>query len=1464
MSKLNSLRLVNLNYNNNTMKVNDEIFQFGGESTLMNLRNGGGKSVMVQMMMAPFVTKRNRDLKERKFNSYFTSPTPTFILTEWVLEGGDNHVLIGMAVRKKNSTEEDDEELDIINFIHEYRGSNPYDIYNLPVVENQGNTLKIKSFGNFKTFVEELKKNRDFNFNYYDMNVASQSRNYFETLKQYKINHKEWESIIRKVNMKESGLSELFQEAKSIPGLVEKWFIKTVEDKLNREENKISNFQEIIKKFIYQFKENEARVQKKAAIELFKEESETITLAADSFNKERIHKEEIENEIANLISFLKTSKEARDLEQESLREFLNSLKAELKDIQYEEASVGFYKLMDEIEALEEEINNTSLQIEKVEGEKLHLERTKGVYQCAKIYEDYKKTSQRVQKYENQLELANSNQEETEEERKHIGFTLKNYYLKEEDTLENQLKDNMESLDKTKEEIETIASNLKDFDAFIFSNSKRLGGLQSDIKRYNEVEEKFNDKYKKKILRNMLGFYPEDLILTCKNAYEKQETVLKEKIKNLNKTLVLRKEEVPKVESEKGRLSSLINKINMKLEEGEKQKIEIEEKIKERKDVLKYIEFPEEKLYQTEEILKTFESKIELLREEEKTLLGRVLKVKEELTILETGRNLKLSKELERKLKGRGIDLVYGVDWLKNNSYTMEENFRLIDKNPMLPYSLIMEDEDINKLKSEELGVYSNSPIPIINRRNLDKNLGKINKELWVLEDITFYISFNHKLLNEEELRILLAKKEEEIRKAEELLNLKRKDIDTYQGLRNNIKTSTLHKDSYKNLLNEIEKDEKELKAALSQSEHMNEKLEELKSSIEKGEKQIKEEEKLQRDLKDEMDSFKELALQYEKYKNYKIEAEKVSKTISEADELKAQKEEDIKQKRNYLKSLEEQKRELSSNLSKIKEQVSRFLQYEQGTIIEKDIEDLQGRYLALTSELMKEIKVIEEELKEARESFRERETELTTTQDEYGLLEEDFRQVFYDRTKENEVKKQLKEAKRTFDKLKEAEIEKKIELAGLEERKRGIIISLEENYGRAYPKERGEIIFVNFPERILEKNEEIQRADTRLKVNIKEQEIIGKTLSSLDSYGDLSVTQFIEISTPIKSIERFKGELVRDYNQCIDRNMKERNNLSDEITKVSKIHIFSDDDFFMRTLSTLAEIVDEPQNVIETLDTALKAQEMILMQLYKDLELINEERANVEDILFDYVLEVHENLDKIHDNSTIKIKDKYVKMLQIKLPDWESNKELYRIRLRDLVNGVTEKGLALLTENQNIEEMLSKTITTVNLYNEVVSISNVDVKLYKVEEDRQIPISWNEVSKNSGGEGFLSAFVILSSLLSYMRKDDSEIFSTSGEGKVLIMDNPFAQTSSEHLLKPLMDIAKKSNTQLICFTGLGGDSILNRFDNVYVLDLKASKLRNGTQKYLVSTHEKGEELVHDLISSRFKIKEEEVEQMELF
>ena len=339
-----------------------------------------------------------------------------------------------------------------------------------------------------------------------------------------------------------------------------------------------------------------------------------------------------------------------------------------------------------------------------------------------------------------------------------------------------------------------------------------------------------------------------------------------------------------------------------------------------------------------------------------------------------------------------------------------------------------------------------------------------------------------------------------------------------------------------------------------------------------------------------------------------------------------------------------------------------------------------------------------------------------------------------------------------------------------------------------------------------------------------------------------------------KELRDFKGMLIRDYNDIIRCVQKYRETLAQTLNKISRQEAFQDASY-KTPLENMLKVCDDAAKVLRQLNITLESYDSLMKQLEVDISLVETEKKNVTELLEDYVQNIHKNLEKIGRNSTIKIREKSIKMLKVILPVWEDNEKLYSLRLSDFVDEITEEGIRLFENNENAQEYIGRKVTSKNLYDTVVGTGNVQIQLYKIEEQREQQISWNQVAKNSGGEGFLSAFVILSSLLDYMRKDDSDIFMDKNEGKVLLMDNPFAQTNAEHLLKPLMDLADKTNTQLICLTGLGGESIYNRFDNIYVLNLIEAHLRNGIQ-YLRPEHKKGEEVkVETILPTHIEVEE---------
>lgn len=310
MSKINAVRLINVNYNNNSIRISDECFHFNGESTLLSLRNGGGKSVLVQMITAPFVHKRYRDAKDRTFESYFTTNKPSFILVEWVLDQSAGYVLTGMMVRRNQEIGENSaDSLEMINFVSEYREPCIQDIHHLPVVEKGKKEMILKNFSACRQMFEQYKKDRSMQFFYYDMNNSAQSRQYFDKLMEYQINYKEWETIIKKVNLKESGLSELFADCRDEKGLVEKWFLDAVESKLNKEKNRMKEFQMILEKYAGQYKDNRSKIKRRDTIRSFEEEAVRIREKGESYQEADEKEKKQENRIACFIRELDVLRE---------------------------------------------------------------------------------------------------------------------------------------------------------------------------------------------------------------------------------------------------------------------------------------------------------------------------------------------------------------------------------------------------------------------------------------------------------------------------------------------------------------------------------------------------------------------------------------------------------------------------------------------------------------------------------------------------------------------------------------------------------------------------------------------------------------------------------------------------------------------------------------------------------------------------------------------------------------------------------------------------------------------------------------------------------------------------------------------------------------------------------------------------------------------------------------------------
>lgn len=1461
MSNINNIRIVNLNYNNNTMKIDDETFYFHGENTMLNLRNGGGKSVLVQMMMAPFVNRRHRDLGDRPFESYFTSKTPTYVLVEWNLEDAAGYLLTGMMVRKKevSSDENSKDNLDIVNFVYEYKHKNKYDINNIPIIEENEGIRRIKSFANSKKLFEDLKKDNNYNFNYYDMNNYTTSKAYFNKLSEYGIDNKEWENIIRKINLKESGLSELFKEAKNSEGLIKNWFLPTIEKKLNKDEDRIKNYKEIITRYIIQYKSNKSNIDRRNKIELFNEKSIEVLEIANNFKEMILIKEKHENKIANSKQYLYNEILSKEKNLNEIEALIEDVLNEKREIEYEELSMKIYNYLDKLKIIDEKINDGTKEKDTYDKKVQLLNREKSILRCAEIHEDYKSTSRELLEVENKIKVLKEEQGDKQPRINDLGFSIFNLLNLEINKLKEELLILEEEKDSLNNKEKDVNISLKNNREYEINLNRSISSLKEKLNSYNKIEDKFNKKYKENLSRNITGYYNEEnLISLSREIIKSIDLVNKNKLEEEKRSVDLN-EELKSKKSLKDIKNNKISELQLQQDYKNNKLVEYDNDLKKRKDILKYIDEDDSIIFNKDIIIEKLDKKIQILSNDIREFNKEKDKQIKELNMLKSGNILELPKELEMELNKRDIDIVYGMKWLKNNGYSKEKNQGIVRENPFIPYSLIMDKTKIEILKKEGLEAFTSSPIAIIDREKLEEGLIAEDDNIIECEGINFYISFNNKLLDERELHNLIEEYKENINGLDKKILEKEDAKDFYMNKKAFIKESPLNKRIYNELLTEIDDIKEKITTNKKEIISLTNKLGELEKEIKKNSEKLEELKHRATLLNNKNDDYTELCKEYQEYKNNKKkqdeDEEKLKIIIDSIKDNEALLQETSKE----LRRKEESIRNCNESLNKTILDAKKYSSYEDGNIIKKDLEDLKSEYDALVSGIKNSYDELIEKQRILNNRYLEIQRKLTDTASSYKLVDEEYINVTSNYSRiievENEIEKYTQKTNNIKDIIKELEVKSariKTNIHNLEEKTSKLV-----NTNK--PKDRKLIFDKNFAEELgklsVREKELYLQKEEKIKI-LNEFKIY---LSSLDEF-DFEITEDYELDLNEVDLKEYTGKLKRD-NRINNENVNKANkNLERIVEKLSKEEVFIHDSLFKEALDGLLSYVNNPDKFISQLNTILQSYNTIIEKLREDIELINKERNNIIDNIIEYISIVHNNISQLDNNSSIDINGKKVKMLNIIQPNWEENQEVYKLRIKGFIETLRNQCIDLLEKNENISELIDNRVNIIKLYDEVVVISSINIKLYKIEENKQKQISWDEVSKNSGGEGFLSAFVILSSLLSYMRKEDKDIFTRREEGKVLIMDNPFAQTNAAHLLKPLIDIAKRSNTQLICLTGLGGDSIYSRFENIYVLNLVNSKLKNGL-RLLKSNHIVGEEEKEVLVSTYTKIEDE---QMKLF
>ncbi|MFJ7726833.1 hypothetical protein ACIQXV_11780 [Neobacillus sp. NPDC097160] len=136
----------------------------------------------------------------------------------------------------------------------------------------------------------------------------------------------------------------------------------------------------------------------------------------------------------------------------------------------------------------------------------------------------------------------------------------------------------------------------------------------------------------------------------------------------------------------------------------------------------------------------------------------------------------------------------------------------------------------------------------------------------------------------------------------------------------------------------------------------------------------------------------------------------------------------------------------------------------------------------------------------------------------------------------------------------------------------------------------------------------------------------------------------------------------------------------------------------------------------------------------------------------------------------------------------------------------------------------NQSFSIVQLLNVLSPIKNAKIPVIKprnyeeMKEGRIGLEDWKEVAHWSGGEKTTVYMTLFMILINYIRTQNKEF---GNPWKVIIADNPFGKASSQHIIQPIFEIAKRNQIQLICLTAHKNEEVVRSFPVVYSIKLRS-------------------------------------------
>lgn len=1405
MPAIRKIRIVNFRFNDGAKLIPDEIFCTENAEgkpidTLLNLDNGGGKSVIVQLLLQPVCPKAK--VQNRNISDYFQKGTDhAFVLIEWALDGSTNSLLTGIALAASTTADDENENKTVrfYTFIHDYtRSGDKLDMINLPLTERTGSHIRPMSFDDLRKYLQNKK------VEYYP---SDSLRRYQKRLEEYGILHTEWENILVRINAVEGGITKFFEEYKTADRLLDKFIIPgvTTNDTASTEE-----LEEMFVNYADSYAKQEENLLLQSQIKVFTEKLQDIL----PFMKNMWNAEDARIQAIHLLAdhwfTLNHHIKVESEKQAQIEQKITNLKAQLHHIKAEKASETYYLAQESFDKASAELEEYRQQKEDAKNQLDNFAHKISVLNAAKEYAELLELQNDEKALNAQIRELEQGTQDSRILSLKYSLSLKAAELSQqtESNLHQEnsaRKEQSDALCKANKNIAQLSTQLKERKARLDQTigSKNTMLVQID-KGLSELD--------LDITVMLDGSYSKEDIEIIRSGYDKEIKNANDKIESYRNEAEQLEMELEDQDTERTELTQEQANYNANLQQQQAAMEQYRNAYNAVLPVLEHLSISASRLF-TDEPITSLDNILANLTERQRQTERSAELLAEQLRCIEAGQ-LHLSKTAVDFLQESGIGFQTGEQYLIRQSPELRE--KILAVNPLVAYAVIVDSEkDQTKLLSQTPDLWLSAVVPVYSLSEIadmaDGNWSKHNSFLSSFDKEYFSDVFAYKDLKQQGLDDVKAKIEHfksqirEWQSERSILTEFKYTADYEQRIQEQINSCHSELQTIEDTLSaldnrktEIKKRTKELQALIKAEQHVLRQTENQQKEFERICDTISQYEELSGQIIDMESACERLSAQI---KSAEREERRISELIAEFDEK--------------IKHLNDMLTEYQNLLDELKDTPEADILSEDFSAMLTEYRMYQENYSADRTKLEKQLQKAQEGIKKkakdiGRFHIEPSEYESATYSDDvYRRTEEQQSQA---QKEYNQVSEQYSAAVECHAKAESALVQAKDKLSELQ----------------AEPLPRSEV-GSDFEKRIegcnsaLKDSEKVKQECTNKLI-----ELNAKCIYTSEYAKHFSV-ECADYKPKLLDVLKNTDELRDTIENCIKQLDQAKSNtkkyLSIELEPFRNTHTS-----FTGTLDGILSVIDAHSTTGDKYFTLYERTEGDIRR-YKDcikqldvlLKDVEDSRKQLVEHCRQRVVRLYDNLKTLSLKSNIQIGKATKQMIRIDLPDIEPMSEQPAERINQYI---TEQVKKYLSEQDNSAKPLHEHLAIRRLLNCYIGKESIPITVYKIDKNIQNSCyrSWQDALKaNSGGEQFVVLFSLIISVMNYTRGLTSNLRTTSG---VLILDNPFGPISSPHLLEPMFRIARHFHIQLICLTHLGTAAVTSFFDMVYQLRFKNLPLSN--------------------------------------